>query len=159
MSHPSMHAEASPERCARRILEVVPLVMRVIRREMRGAMGEKLSVPQFRVLAILGRQGGSSLSAVAEHLGVTGATASNMVDRLVRRGLVSREPDPAERRRVMLDLTAEGAAMLAHARTQARAYLAGRLSALDPAQLDQLLEGLASMAEALVPQAPREVPR
>ena len=156
MKHPPSLPETGPEPCARRMLEVVPLVMRVIRREMRGAMGEQLSVPQFRLMAFLGRHGGTSLSAVARHLGVADATASTMVERLVRRGLVSRGTHPEERRRVALDLTAEGSCLLAHARTQARTYLAGRLASLDEAGLAQLQEGLDLMAAALDPGEPRE---
>lgn len=79
--------------------------MRVLRHEMRREVGEALSVPQFRVLAFLGRNGGRSLSTVAEFIAVAAASASAMVERLVRRGLVVREGDPKERRRVRLRLT------------------------------------------------------
>ena len=104
--------EESRAACARQILEVLPRAMDLLRFEMRQEAVEGLSVPQFRVLAFLDRNPGTSLSSVAEFVGVANATASSMVDRLVRRGLVLREGNPRERRRIMLELTREGASLL-----------------------------------------------
>src|SRR5512140_2274127 len=87
------------EACALQIQEVVPRAMRLLRGEMRHEAGAALSVPQLRALAFLGRTPGASLSAVADFLGVADATASVMVDRLVRRRLVTRSGNPEERRR------------------------------------------------------------
>src|SRR5215510_2417726 len=102
--------------CAGEIMETVPAVMRFLRTEMRHHGTPFLSVPQFRVLVFLYRHPGASLSSVAEHLGVTCPTASVLVDRLVRRGLVDRTTYPQERRRVALTLTATGARHLQQAR-------------------------------------------
>ena len=118
------------------------MVMRAIRREMRGATDEKLSVPQFRVLVFLGHNRGTSLSAVSEHLGVKDATASAMVDRLVKRGLVERETHPVERRRLELGLTRAGTTLMERARGKARAYLAGNLASASRADLQVLAHGL-----------------
>src|SRR5213593_56534 len=96
------YSSSVADRCAREILETVPLVMRVVRGEMRRQGAHLVSVPQFRALAFVERHPGASLAGVAEHLGVTAPTASTIVDRLVRRRLVGRVPDPAERRRVVL---------------------------------------------------------
>lgn len=136
-------AAPTPEACARDLMETVPSVMRFIRTEMRRHRGARMSVPQFRTLALLGRLPGSSLSDVAEHLGVSRPTASVLVDRLVRQGLVDRVQHPHERRRVALSLTREGEALLERARSHTRATIAGKLAALSPAQLACLAEGLA----------------
>ncbi len=128
--------------CARLVLETVPLVMRVLRREMRRQGGAGLSVPRFRVLVFLGRHPGSSLTVIAEHLGVTGATASIMVERLVQAGLVTRKAHPEERRRVEVFLTPAGEELTRAAREGARAYVAGRLSASPADELRALARGL-----------------
>src|SRR5262245_66456418 len=99
----------TPELCAREVMETVPLVMRFIRMEMRSRRAPSLSVPQFRVLTFLSRRPGAPLSGVAEHLGVTRSTASAIIERLVRRRLVSRTAHPQERRCVVLTLTPTGA--------------------------------------------------
>lgn len=112
------------------MLEVVPLVMRVIRAEMRSRRAADLSVPQFRALAFLSRCEGASLSDVAEHIGLTLPSISKMVDGLVTRGLVARRPSAGDRRRVALALTPQGEAVLEAARRGTQARLAEMLTAL-----------------------------
>jgi MarR family transcriptional regulator for hemolysin len=133
---------ASAGSCARRILETVPAVMRLVRSEMRREAGEVLSVPQFRVLRYLGRNSDASLTEVADFIGIANATASAMVERLVRRALVVREADPEERRRVRLRLTGEGSALLERASSRTRRRVAARLSSLKPGDLKALARGL-----------------
>ena len=141
--------EAKAEACARQILEVVPRAMRLLRAEMREEAGASLSVPQFRVLAFLRRNPGSRLSAVAGFVGVADATASVMVDRLVRRRLVTRAGDPSERRCVRLVLTARGAEMVERARGRTRDRMAAQLATLAGGELAELARGLALLDRAL----------
>jgi DNA-binding MarR family transcriptional regulator len=140
--------------CARRVMDTVPGVMRLIRCEVRREAGEVLSVPQYRVLAFLSRNHAASLSEVAGWIGVAGATASAMVDRLVRRGLVARRGDPEERRRVRLRVTRAGAALVRRARARTRGRLAARLAALPAADRLALARGLDLLRLAF--QAPPE---
>ncbi len=112
----------SADDCGRQVLEVVPLVMRVIRAELRRHRGGDLSVPQFRTLFFLSRHEGTSLSEVAEHIGLTLPSMSNMVDGLVTRGLATRQTHPNDRRRMTLSLTARGGATLWSAREATEAY-------------------------------------
>ena len=121
--------DSSAQATAVLVLEVVPRVMRLIRAEMRGAARSSISVPQLRAMLFVRHHPGSSLSALAEHLGVGLASASTMVDRLVRQGLLTRVQDPAERRRVMLGLTPEGTRQLDTARRRASEALADALAA------------------------------
>jgi len=137
----------SPETCASLVIETVPRVARCIRAEMRRQGAPGLSMPQFRALGFLNREPGASLSAVAEHLGVTLSTASAIADRLVRAGFVDRAPDPAERRRVALTLTPAGADLLGRARAAARAHVADRLAHLSPAQLTAIAAGVAALGD------------
>lgn len=132
----------TPERCAREVMETVPLVMRFIRAEMRSRRAPSLSIPQFRVLTFLSRTPGAPLSAVAAHLGVARSTASATVDRLVRRKLVSRTAHPVERRCVVLTLTPAGAQHLQQAREAACARMAKVFAGLPSADLLRLTEGL-----------------
>jgi MarR family transcriptional regulator for hemolysin len=120
----------SPDECAHEVLEVVPLVMRTIRAEMRSHRTPDLSVPQFRALAFLNRCEGASLSDVAEHIGLRLPSVSKLMDGLVERSLVKRETHPDDRRRVTLALTARGRTMLQTAHEATRACLAGRLATL-----------------------------
>jgi DNA-binding MarR family transcriptional regulator len=111
-------------------MEAVPVVMRVIRAEMRLRGGQFATVPQLRALGLIHRRPGASLTDVAAHLGVTSATTSVLVDRLVRRGLLRRDAHPEERRRISLSLTPAGERHLRAARTATRQRLAEILEAL-----------------------------
>jgi DNA-binding MarR family transcriptional regulator len=121
---------SSTKTCARSVLEVVPLVMRTVRTEMRQHRADDLSVPQFRTLGFLNRQPGASLSAVAEHIGLTLPAMSTLVDGLVERKLVTRGPALGDRRRITLALTEPGQATLASANAATEARLAERLAGL-----------------------------
>lgn len=131
------------DNCAARVMETVPLVMRFIRADMRARGSyEELSVPQFRTLAFLDRNPGASLSELAEHLGVTRATASANTERLVQRQFIDRCDHPEERRRVVLKLTAAGKEHLQANREQTRKYIANLLGSLTEEEIIQIDEGL-----------------
>jgi DNA-binding MarR family transcriptional regulator len=148
----------TPEACARAVMETVPMVMRCIRTEMRRQGAPVLSVPQFRALAFLDRTPGACLSSVADHLGVATATASVIIDRLVRRGLLVRAHDPRERRRLVLTLTPAGVQHLERARSLTRSWMAELLAPLAPASLRRIAEGVDLLGGAFHRDAPR-VPR
>jgi DNA-binding MarR family transcriptional regulator len=145
----SLHTGSSraAERCAREILDTVPLLMRVVRAEMRRRSGRLISVPQFRALAYVHRHPGVSLAGVAEHLGVTPPTASTIVDRLVRAGLLVRAADPRERRRVALALTPSGARLFARLRGLARQRVQARLAGMPAADLQRIARALAVLGD------------
>ncbi len=121
----------SPAHTARELMEVVPLVMRTLRAEMRGSRAKDLSVPQFRTLGFVHRKPGASVSDVAKHIGLALPSASKLIDGLVVRKLIHRSGHAGDRRRVNLELTARGCTVWQLARASAQASLAARLSPLD----------------------------
>ncbi len=85
--------------------------------ELRAGLARHLGVsePEYRVfLAVAQLQGarGVSISAVARHLGVSGAFVTMIVQRLVRAGKVQKTPSRIDRRGVLLTLTARGRAAI-----------------------------------------------
>jgi DNA-binding MarR family transcriptional regulator len=135
-------------------MDAVPLVMRFVRGEMRRRGALFVSVPQFRVLNFVNRHPKTSLTDVAAHLGVTPATASVLVDRLVRRELIGRAADPRERRRVVLTLTRLGSRRFAAARSVTRRRVARNLAGMSAAELRTI-----SAASGLLARVFREVNR
>lgn len=87
----------------------------------------------YRLLGALTR-GGSSVQELADRLSMAKQSAARLADLLVERGYVGRQPDAADRRRVVLTLTARGAEVTEVAR---RAI----------ASIDALVEGRRSPAE------------
>ncbi|MGE0626981.1 MAG: MarR family winged helix-turn-helix transcriptional regulator [Hyphomicrobiaceae bacterium] len=63
-------------------------------------------------IAHLGQEGDVGVSAVAQHLRVSGAFVTNVCRRLIAQGLISKETDPRDRRRVSLKVTAKGRRLL-----------------------------------------------
>jgi len=124
----------SPKDTARAVLEVAPLVMRTVRDEMRNAGALNLSVPQFRTLGFVARHPQTSLSAVAEHIGLALPSISKLVDGLVERKLVLRQSHSDDRRRITLELTARGDALLQSAHASTQTALAKRLSTLNESE-------------------------
>jgi DNA-binding MarR family transcriptional regulator len=142
-----MAVKATDERCAREIMENVPLVMRFIRREMRSQGNLFLSVPQLRTLVYLDRCPGTDLSSVAGHLGVTPATASAVVNRLVQQRLVTRVPNPRNRRNVVLTLTRVGSQRLRRVREKACSFVIQVLADRPASELQKIMDGIALLGK------------
>ncbi len=136
------------ELLAQDLFEVVPLIMQAIRQDMRRERGHDLSVMQFRALAHIERKTSTAgmaaltLTALADHLGLTASSTSTLVEGLVEKGLVERRDCPEDRRRLSLQLTDAGRALTRHAREAARAALAIRVQAMRPEDTKILLQAL-----------------
>jgi DNA-binding MarR family transcriptional regulator len=143
---------SSAEECAALVADIVPLVMRTIRAEMRRHRSADLSVPQFRTLAFLGRNPDASLSDVAEHIGLTLPSISKMVDRLEARELLMRRGASDDRRRLCLELTPLGRSTLQSAANMTRDHLAEKLAALSPDECSIISQAMNSLHRVFGPE-------
>lgn len=117
------------------------------RRRLKQAVGRRvspygLSSQQFWVLVHLDRADAPALSEVCDALRIDAPTASRIVGALTRRGFVRAVPDPADRRRARLRLTAGGRAMARELQTLAahfRAAVERDLTRRESAELRRLL--------------------
>jgi DNA-binding MarR family transcriptional regulator len=132
----------SPRDCATELLEAVPLMMRVIRAEIRSHSSPELTMPQFRTLAFLGRNEGAMLGDVATFLTLTLSAASKLIDGLVVADLVTRESDTVDRRRIVLNLTSLGRAKFAAVRQSAADFLSRRVESLSDSERGQIAEAM-----------------
>lgn len=135
----------SLERLAKGLLDVVPLIMRSIRAEMRAHRDAELSVPQFRVLNHVRLQGSVSLSELADHMGLTMPSTSTMIDVMVGRGLVDRRVNDSDRRKVAIEVTAKGSEAWASAWKATCESLLVRLGRLSESERRELETGLESL--------------
>jgi len=71
-----------------------------------------LTMSQLGTLFHLNTMGTSGVTDLGEHLGVTSAGASQLLDRLVQQGLIQRSEDPQDRRVKQIVLTEEGCQLL-----------------------------------------------
>jgi MarR family transcriptional regulator, organic hydroperoxide resistance regulator len=107
-----------------------------------------LSSHQASVLDHLDDVEGTSLLALAQHMGVTASTMSLMVDRLQRGGYVRRERSPMDGRRVDLRLTEAGVGIKKQQKVLEPELIAAMLRHLDPVRRREALRGLELLAEA-----------
>ena len=145
---PGAPDDAAAQAAAAQVMAVLPGVMDAMRQAMRAQLDGPLTVPQFRGLNFIDQHPGSSISALAGFLGVTLATASAMVDRLVRAGHLQSHGSQADRRRAELQLCASGKALLERMRRQTGSSLARALQARSPQELSALVAGLQVLADA-----------
>jgi DNA-binding MarR family transcriptional regulator len=111
-----------------------------------------VTMAQMRVLMLLATGAETRMSELAGALGVSQSTASGLVDRLVESHLVGRHTDMADRRQVLVSLTADGAAFLDHFQELGLAHLRellARLSPTDIATVRQTVEILITAANEL----------
>ena len=128
--------------CAREVLDVVPLAMRAIRGQLRKHGAKELSIPNFRTLAYLNRHEGPSLSEVAERIGLSLSSMSELIDGLVIRGFVIRQTHPEDRRRMTLTLTNRGSTTLRRANEATANYLEKKLGQLSATERATVIEAM-----------------
>lgn len=129
----------------------------------------RLSAAGRQALAILDGAGQPlSPTAIAERLIVTTASVTSLLDTLERRGLVERQPDPTDRRRLLIEITQDGKAIVDQFLPEVVALQTAALATLTEAQRRQLVELLAKVGANLTTldadqviraAAPRGVPR
>ena len=91
-----------------------------------------------------------SQSELADRLAVEGATMVAMIDRLVKSGLVVREPSTTDRRVKRVVLTEAGNALYEKVRSEAEAFRHELLAGIDPSRVEAaavLLEQLHGLLE------------
>lgn len=155
--HVAINASTKPYSCAQEVLEAVPLVMRLIRNYMRQHRSG-LTVPQFRTLCFLSNTPQSSLSGVADFIGLSLPAMSRMVDGLVDKGLVDRRTCENDRRHVRLSLTPIGEITVAESRELALEQLTEVVGQLTAAQQAQVASTMRLVREVFAPELGNEVP-
>ena len=112
-------------------------------RLLRQQNGPDLTASQASALGSIAKHGPLTVGELAELERVTSPMITKIAKGLEEAGLVTRSPDPTDRRITRLALTAQGSRRLARNRTRKDAWLATRLADLDD-------EDLAAV-EAIIP--------
>lgn len=116
---------------------------------------DTVTVTQFRTLVVLDGHGEMNLNGLAERLGVTASTAMRMIDRLLAVQLVTRRENPANRREVVLALTAQGDKLVRQVTAVRRREIAKIVTAMPTTRRVQLVAALRLFADAAGEPAPR----
>lgn len=98
------------------------------------ALDAAVTLPQFRLLAVLADLGPVPSGRAARTLGLGPSTVTRLADRMVAAGHVARGTDPRHRGVVTLALTASGQALVAAADAWRRRELAQIMGRLAPGE-------------------------
>ncbi|HXP29582.1 MAG TPA: MarR family winged helix-turn-helix transcriptional regulator [Stellaceae bacterium] len=95
----------------------VPFRLSVLSNRMTRAVAKvyalrfRLSAPEWRTMAVLGRYGAMSANSVVERTAMDKVRVSRAVAKLMANSQITRRADPRDRRRAILDLTPKGLAV------------------------------------------------
>jgi DNA-binding MarR family transcriptional regulator len=98
----------------------------------------KVSIPEWRVIAILGRFPGLSAVEVAERTMMDKVAVSRAVTKLIKKGRIDRQFADADKRRSILNLTEEGRKLHDEIAELALGFESDLLAGLSPEELQQL---------------------
>lgn len=122
-----------------------------------------IQIPEWRILMVLYAYGSLVFNEVVDRTSMDKARVSRAHRRLSDLGMIASRSDPADGRRLILSLTAQGARMCETILPEAASTEARLLEVLSPAehrQLDVILNKLMLRSERLAPAQPRpEAPR
>lgn len=113
-----------------------------------AVMENPVTVPQLRVLVLVGSGGPLNVSAVAEALGVNPSNASRTTDQLVGAGLVHRTESGRDRRNVSLTLSPAGRQLIDDMMANRRAVFAAVVAELTENQQTQLTRSARAFTRA-----------
>lgn len=114
-----------------------------------------LTITEWRVMAVLGHEGGLSANTVAERTAMDKVAVSRAVSALMAKKILNRQTDPADARRSSLKLSAKGYGVFDQIVPLALAYERRILASLEPAEQSQLLAILDKLEAAELAEKPR----
>lgn len=149
---------------AAHVIEMIPYLSRIIAAEARQTLGDGwFTLVHVRVLSHIRRSGGCSLGDLAERRSVSLPTMSKMVTSLVEKGLVTREPDPNNRRAVVIRLTELGDRLYLKVLTDLQSHIAEEMAQLSEGEREGIVVALESLVSVLTPRGelrqPLDLPR
>jgi DNA-binding MarR family transcriptional regulator len=110
----------------------------------------KLSMPQFVCLWVISRLGKFKMSDLATFLALSYASATNLINRLVDAGLVTRYDDPDDRRVVIVELSEKGREITDSIRKKHLDKLLKNCQALDPEVRETMLKGFTTLTQLYI---------
>jgi DNA-binding MarR family transcriptional regulator len=132
-----------PDRFTATLREWVDIFMcYAMRNTIRYAKDSGLSMSQIGALSHINFRGSSGVSDVGDHLGVTSAAASQMLDLLVQQGLVLRTEDPNDRRVKQIVLTPKGQQILQESLQARQGWMDELVERLTDEEKEQLTAAL-----------------
>jgi DNA-binding MarR family transcriptional regulator len=133
---------------AAEVLQAATRVLAGVALRSLDVLDSAVTLPQFRLLAVLADLGPVPSGRAARALGLDPSTVTRLADRMVAAGHVARGTDPHHRGVVTLELTASGRGLVAAADAWRRQELARILALLEPTEQHALTTALGLLVAA-----------
>ncbi|GIV19114.1 MAG: hypothetical protein KatS3mg023_0865 [Armatimonadota bacterium] len=111
---------------------------------------EEITLPQLQAMRYIWLHRNATVGEVADGLDISYPSATNMLNRLVRKGLVTRHGNPADRRFVEVQLTEKGERLTRQVEEERTARLMQVLDEMSPEERQSLIDGLTAFILATV---------
>ena len=100
----------------------------------------RLNIPQYMAMVVLRGADEVSMGGLSQQLGVTMGASTNIVDKLLRAGYVSRRRGTEDRRTVKVRLEDKGREVVGQIEEDAGEFVAGLLAQIGPERGKQFIE-------------------
>ena len=108
----------------------------------------ELTMVQLRTIVMLSERP-KRMTEIASHAGTSLPSATSIIDRLVSKGLVERQPDPHDRRVVSCALSAAGQEEVERIWRMGRQQIELAAEMLTTEEMEAVVKGMAILAEAV----------
>jgi DNA-binding MarR family transcriptional regulator len=152
MNRPSLASSVTRKDASLAVAQLMPQIMRGIQLEFFVRRG--VTQTQFLLMAAIRAYGRCAMGTLARNLHITMPTASGIVDRLVRSGMLRRITLPEDRRRVVVELTARGDAFFRDFESVIRRRWEEVLISLDADELHAFHDVMTKLRERLQTENP-----
>lgn len=122
---------------------------RAFREQARFVKSTGLSMAQFGILMQLHYRQHCGISDIGNHMDITSAAASQLVDKLVQGELLERTEDPSDRRAKLLKLTPKGRALIEGGLAARHRWVDAFVEHLQPAEFEKVNDVLSIMTNSL----------
>lgn len=141
------------EKAAGDLLSIPPLIFRQIRRKLVKTtlthIDGGITAHHFEIIRLLEKEGALHVAEIGDRLRIARAQMTQLIDRLVCLKLVERQPDAADRRTIIVRLSAYGKAVLEEHKASVMSAMEETMGSLSDADLRDLSEALRRVQEIL----------
>ncbi|HBF37522.1 MAG TPA: hypothetical protein DDW50_09405 [Firmicutes bacterium] len=132
------------------------IIYRILKPSLEGLAKEQLTEVQLSCVKYAAVHSAPSIGEIANGLSISNAASAKLVDRLVRKKLLTREEDPQDRRVLQIKLTAKGQELLADIEKIEEDQFHAILERMSVSERESLEIGLKSFLKAAL-QSPEQV--
>lgn len=136
------------------MVRIPPIVHRKLHRELLKAVlqqfGTDFALHHLMIMKELQESGTLHSSEIADAISIAKPQMTHSIDKLIGLGMVKREPDTKDRRKISIRLTPEGRDTVERLNKIMKDFVSDKLSVLSDAELEKLAESFNYIAETFL---------